>query len=268
MQQGVSLQNLTDSLTSSDSISGGNGNSLIQQYESFIVESKVKNFEISLKEKSNLDWVTFLMLASLIFVAISNFLYRKRFLSLLKAFIGRNYSNQLIREANIFKEQLGIVLFIIFIIAMPLFYAFSLINFFPIFESKLNYFLLIKITGIILLIWTYQILLVKTTALLFKTFKPSIEILTQIFIFNVISALVVIPFTILFHYSGLSIFLILGIAFWGFIQLYRMVRLLAVGLSYSIFSRFHLFLYLCTLEIIPLVVLSKILNILSVNVIN
>jgi hypothetical protein len=259
MQVDTTLNTTSTNSSLNDTIAIETKDSLTQIPNLFITESKKDNFDNFPKEKHSGDWIFFSLLTSLILIAIANFLYRKRFRDLFRAFWARNYSNQLMREGNIFKEQIGLTLFISFLISTPLFLSFSIIHFFPEPEIKLDFFLLLKIMAALLILWGYRILFVKLTSVLFKTYRASSEVLTQIFIFNLISGIALAPFSILYYYSGFSTFLILGMVLGAIIQIYRFIRLFIIGFSYSIFSSLHLFLYLCTLEILPIAVLLKIL---------
>lgn len=235
-------------------------NPIIQHPESFITETSTANFIVSIKEKTNGDWITLLLLFGFILLAISKFIFRKRFSDLFKAFWARNYSNQLMRDGNIFKEQFGLLLFLLYIISIPLFYSLSIIYLIPKQHLDFSLTLVIQAAAFPIILWVYRILFIKTTAFIFKTTKPSDEILTQLFIFNLLSGVIILPFITLFYYSEFPIFLIAGIIVWSFVQIYRFIRLFVIGISYSIFSGLHLFLYLCTLEIVPIVILVKIVS--------
>lgn len=260
MQVDSSLKIVTDSLKLADTPTFINSDSIIQNPESFITESTPNNFNIEIKDKNGDDWVSIFLLLGFVLLAISKFIFRKRFSDLFKAFWARNYSNQLMREGNIFKEQFGLAMFLLYLISIPLFYSISFIHFLANHEGQLSLTLVIHAATLSLILWTYRIIFIKTTSFIFKTQKSSSEILTQLFIFNLISAVAVLPFITLFYYSEFPIFLFIGIIIWSIIQIYRFIRLFVIGFSYSIFSSLHLFLYLCTLEIIPIVILIKIVN--------
>lgn len=228
--------------------------------ESYITETPPANFIFTTREKISSDWITLLFMLGFILIAISKFFFRKRFNDLLKALWARNYSNQLMREGNIFKEQFGLTMFIIYIISTPLFYSLSIIYLFPKHELKMSLALVLLSVMFPIILWAYRIIFIKTTSFIFKTPKQSAEILTQLFIFNVISAVVILPLITLFYYAELPIFIITAISIWGLMQIYRFIRLFVIGFSYSIFSGLHLFLYLCTLEIVPIVILLKIIS--------
>ena len=260
MQVDSSLIITNDSLVLADTTNFSEPIPVSSKPSSFITESTVPKLESNTLEKHTGDWITALLILGFVLLAALNFLFRKRFRDLFKAFWARNYSNQLIREGNIFKEQFGLGLFILYIISIPLFYAFSVTYLLPKYESTLSILLIIQLALLPLIVWIFKVLFVKTTALIFDTSRSSNEVLTQLFIFNMVSGVAVLPFSALFYYSELDIFLIMGLVIWSFIQIYRFVRLFVVGFSFAIFSGLHLFLYLCTLEIIPIVILLKILS--------
>ncbi len=260
MQVDSNLKSVTDNLILADTSTFVKSFPIIENQESFITESSPTNFSISIKDKNNEDWISILLLLGFVLLAISKFIFRKRFNDFFKAFWARNYSNQLMREGNIFKEQFGLLMFLLYLISVPLFYSISLIYLLPTYESKLSLVLVTQIVILFLILWSYRVLFIKITSFIFKTPKPSAEILTQLFIFNLISAVAVLPFITLFYYSEFTVFLIIGIIIWSLIQIYRFIRLFIIGFSYSIFSGLHLFLYLCTLEIVPIIILIKIVN--------
>lgn len=259
MQVDTSLKIINDSILFTDS-STTIGSSIIKNPESFITDLPKDDFLYSIKENNSHDWLTLLLLLGFVLLAISKFVFRKRFNDLFKAFWARNYSNQLMRDGNIFKEQFGLTMLLLYIVSIPIFYALSILFFFPNKGIELNLPLVIQIAALPILLWIYRFIFIKTTAFIFKTTKPSNEILTQLLIFNFLSGIVVLPFITLFYYSESSTFLIFGIVIWSIIQIYRFIRLFVLGFSYSIFSGLHLFLYLCTLEIVPIVILIKIVS--------
>ena len=102
-----------------------------------------------------------------------------------------------------------------------------------------------------------KIVFIQLTALLFQTQKSSFELLLNIIVFNLALGVIILPFITLFIYTQFLIFLQLSIAIYAIGIILRLFRELQVGLSGSIFSVLHLFLYLCTLEFVPTVIVSK-----------
>ncbi len=227
----------------------------------FLTEKPSQNFESKHLDKPSGDGITAIFIFASLIIAISNVVYRRRFRDLLRAFLARNYSNQLMRDGDIYKEQVGALLLILYLISVPLFFSLCILHYFPDYHFELKPVIILILLASFAAIWLYRIGFINFTSILFKTNKASKEVATHIFIFNLISGISVLPFSILYFYSESSTFLIFGLIIWGLIQIYRFIRLFAIGLSYAIFSGLHLFLYLCSLEIIPIVIMLKVLSI-------
>jgi hypothetical protein len=253
---------ITDTLSFDKELFAQNSSVISElQPKTFINQLSTNKLENHSIKHENTDWLSGIFIFTTILIAIANFIFRKRLLYLFKAFLARNYSNQLMREGNIFKDQISILLFVVYILSIPSFYLLTLINLFPSTKQVINiegYFIS---TTVVVGLWGFRVLFIKSMSVLFKTGKASYEILTQIFVFNLISGIVLLPNLIIFHYSEITFFLYLNIGIWSIIQIHRFIRLATVGFSYSIFSILHLFLYLCTLEIIPVILLIKLLQI-------
>ncbi len=252
-----SITNITDSIEASyDTIS-----LQANQIKSFLTEKNIGSFQNTELKKDNTDWLSGMMLLAMLLLAATNFLFRKRFRQIINAFLGRNYANQLMREGNLFKDQISIFLSLIYAISIPAFYLIGAITLFPEAPIQLNIQFFLYSLIIVLGLWFVKAIIIRFTAILFNTGKASYEILTHLLIYNLTSGFVLLPATILFHYSETIYILYINIGLWIIINILRFIRLISVGFSYSIFSTLHLFLYLCTLEIIPSVLLIKLLMI-------
>jgi hypothetical protein len=231
------------------------------QPKAFINQLSTSKFENHSIKHKNTDWLSGIFIFTAILIAIANFIFRKRLLYLFKAFLARNYSNQLMREGNIFKDQISLLLFVVYILSIPGFYLLAVLKLFPLTNYTINTEGYISSLVVVISLWGFKVLFTKSMSVLFNTGKASHEILTQIFIFNLISGIILLPCLVIFHYSEITFFLYFNIGIWVIIQIHRFIRLAIVGFSYSIFSILHLFLYLCTLEIIPVILLIKLLQI-------
>jgi Domain of unknown function (DUF4271) len=98
-----------------------------------------------------------------------------------------------------------------------------------------------------------------------KVFPIEKEVRTYNFIImtvGIILGLILMPINIFIAYSPpslSSVFVYLGIAVVAMAYLVRSLRSLPVAAPFLIDNRFHFLLYLCTVEIAPLVVISKII---------
>jgi len=206
------------------------------------------------------EWITYLILGGFILLAILNFLHRKKLLQFFNATFSKSQANLVIREGNPFRKQITLILTLVYLIAVPLlFYSFIV---FYLGSDNPNSNGIIFYLGLVLLflgLFLYKVLFIQVTANIFQTEKASYELLVNILIFNLIIGIMILPIIALFIYTQIDIFLYtaLGIYFIGLTL--RQFRQLMVGLSRSIFSVLHLFLYLCTLELIPVIIIGKLL---------
>lgn len=208
--------------------------------------------------KANNDWVFGILILCLILYSFIQVFYRKRLSMIFKAFFAKHFANQLARECNIFKERISIPLFFLYIIVFSMVIYQAIIYFFNLPENiNINFILFAEICGVVLICWFLKVAMIKISEKIFKTGKQSYEILLNIFIFNIISGIVLLPVIILILYSNYSVFIYTALILSGLIFLYRIFREIKIGISYKNFSLLHLFLYICTLEILPLIVIAK-----------
>jgi hypothetical protein len=208
----------------------------------------------------NIDWITIHLIICLILTAWVQIYYSKRLRQIIKAFGAMRYTNILSKEGNLFRERISIPLFIIYLVSLSLLIyqvtagqsGIEMSGF-----KGLKFFSIIIL--VILILW-----FIKNTAVRFvgKTFKNHIilsEYMHTNFIFNMVTGLILLPFIIVSVYLPSLIAVYTGIALWLAIFLYRFVRELFTGLTYTKFSLFPRILYLCTFEIIPFLVFTKLI---------
>ncbi|MBC35033.1 MAG: hypothetical protein CL663_03190 [Bacteroidetes bacterium] len=250
------VDSLSMELLSSDSVATQIDSTVIE-----IIPEPVQLYSANKISKGNEQWVGLILLLGFIILAFVNFNHSRRFSQMFKAVFTKNHLNQMIREGNFFKEQSAVLLLLNFGLSAGLSIYFATDLLFPMSGFTRNpeffgYFLIF-----IAALWILKLFIIKTNSIIFKTPKPAYEIALYIFISNLLSGVIILPLITIYYYSGISAFLF--IAFICYLALYiiRLVREYMIGSAYSIFSVLHLFLYLCCLEIIPLVIVIKIVSI-------
>jgi hypothetical protein len=104
---------------------------------------------------------------------------------------------------------------------------------------------------------------IMTLAIIFNSRESGERYLTNQITFSLISVLLMIPILLVLNFQAsewslIGSFIVLGLA-----QLIRIIRSLRVGLTEKAFGLLYLFLYLCALEIVPLLVLVKVFLLLT-----
>lgn len=95
-------------------------------------------------------------------------------------------------------------------------------------------------------------------------FKKEIKLYGfTIAIFNFVMGIVLIPIVTLIAFAPTSfheILLYFTCILFGFIYIFRTIRSIIIGNKYLINNKFHFFMYLCTIELAPLLILLKLIG--------
>ena len=113
------------------------------------------------------------------------------------------------------------------------------------------------ITGSIGLLWFLKLMAIKLTGLIFRTKQDTSELILTNLIFNGATGIVIFPFVVAGFYSGNLLLIKVAVVILVAGMVLRFFRSLLIGLSAQTFSVIYLFLYLCTLEILPILVLYR-----------
>lgn len=104
---------------------------------------------------------------------------------------------------------------------------------------------------------------IMSLAVIFNSRDSGERYLTNQITFSLISVLFLIPVLLLLHFQPNELSLIGSLVLLGFVQTVRIIRSMRVGLTEKSFGLIYLFLYLCALEIVPLLILIKSFLLLS-----
>lgn len=206
----------------------------------------------------NYDWLTALFMVCLVLIAWIRYYYSRRIRQLFRAVISRHNVNQLVRDGNLAEERLTPALALIYLSSLSV-VIWQAVH--PQISGWLNLsrqwmpFLVIVVA--ISLLWVLKLFVIRLTGYIFRTRQDISELILTNLIFSGLAGLVTLPVVIAGFYTGNMLLLkIAGITILLFILL-RFIRSLLVGLSAQTFSAVYLFLYLCTLEILPLLFLYR-----------
>jgi len=210
--------------------------------------------------RQSTDWITVLLLACLLIFAWIQTYYSKRLSQVFRAVAQSHAVNQLEREGNLFTERITLGLGFIYYVVCTIFI-------FQVFSAffKLPYKLdnLTFATLIFVSLFVYQMLkssLIYGLGIVFNTNESARSYQLNTLIFNHILGIVLFPITIMAFYWGSTFFLIAGSIIVSLLILYKLFRGILIGLANKNYNLFYLFLYLCTLEILPLLLLIKVIS--------
>lgn len=230
------------------------------QYEKSIFSRHALKVSRPIENKSNpavSDWGSYVILICLVFFAGIQYNNYKRVQQLFKAFAVARFFNQLARESTLFKERSTFLLFSMYVVVLSFFltrtYLFYTLN-----NNELNGFVLfIKVLLGLSLFYFFKIILFSLTGKLFKAAKESADYILNICVFGQVMGIVLLPFSIIMTYFPNGFILLLFFIIFGISYFYRTFRgmiFIYSGLNVPVY---YLFLYFCTLEILPLVIIAK-----------
>lgn len=204
-------------------------------------------------------WQTILLLLCLFLVGFIKAFNHSRFTQSVKALLSYSVAQEITREEKVFFHRANLLLTFIHITTSSLFiYHFShqLNSIFRL-EGPLFY---VIIFGSIASIYLIKYLFSKILFFVFNNLSVTSEYIFSITLFNNLLGGLLILLLAILYYTPIQphIFLnYLTLPTISIVLIMRVFRLIIIGKSYGI-SYFYIFLYICTLEILPLVVLFRI----------
>ncbi len=202
------------------------------------------------------DWTTLLILGIAFLVVLSNFIDHKRLQQLFSMHIDASYRlNFTPRIWHIF----NVFFFAAANLIVALFIYRVLLHFYPdtiAFASK-PYF---RIVVLLLVYWTFRYGMGKLIAYLFEIEKMNIQIafLKMSYFFS--SSLYLLLFLVfeIYFFDDQTKFIYVVLGFYAFLLLIRYFHFITLYKSQILFQFFYFILYLCALEIAPLLLAVKI----------
>ncbi|HPF64272.1 MAG TPA: DUF4271 domain-containing protein [Lentimicrobium sp.] len=210
------------------------------------------------------DWLTILLLACVAILAWIRFYYTRRLKQLFRAVYARHHVNQLVRDGNLSSERISFGLGLILVTGVStVILKLAGDNLSEMLGIKNSFFTFLVIAAALGLLWLLKLRVIKGVGSLFRTRQASDEYLLTNVLFNITAGFIAFPFIIAWHFSQLQLLLYVILAIFLIAAAMRMLRNISLGLSVQSFSVVYLFLYLCTLEILPFLFVYKYFTILD-----
>ena len=220
---------------------------------------KIKKEADTIAKGQNNDYVFWFMLFLLVYLALLITIYKNLIIKIYRAFTNDNILKLLHREqGNLISFPYLLLYFLFFISGGAfIFFAFHYFGYISLLQ-RLLYYSIIGVAGFFLV--KHIILIV--IQIIFPVQKEIKIYSFSIIIFNIILGLCLIPFNIIAAFANpdvitMGIYGGLGIIL--AIYLFHFLRGLFIASKYITFHKFHFFMYICTVEIAPVLILVKIL---------
>ena len=254
--------NYTDSLFTADSsfASDSLGKETMKPIVSVLAKNRFGAEEIIPESNKlvNFDWITIHILLILIVVAWVNTFYSKRIKQVFTSFFSVRNQTFMSRDGNLFKERISIALLIVFLFSYSLFFYLILTQLFHIQMLDLSGFKYFSFLFLIVLIsWILKNLILTFIGVTFKNDIILDDFMLTNFIFNIVSSVFLLPLLIVAIYLPSDLMVEMALYFVLIVFIYRMFRQLLTGWGAINFSWFNRILYLCTFEIIPILIVIK-----------
>ena len=192
-------------------------------------------------------WVFLSFLIILAYITVLKFNFSNQFILILKSSFSQKFSNQYLREETNSKHKL--YLLPVFILSFALFLSFQ--------NPYLSYFLK-------LIFWVGLFFITKYLSLIclgyiFEKNYLFEEIIFQSFLYEKVVGVALFPLTLVLFYGSLqtdfvfkfiTIFLLLTL-------FYKWLRMLYLSFFSSSLPKAHIIIYLCTFEILPIIIIIK-----------
>jgi hypothetical protein len=190
--------------------------------------------------------------------------YNRYLGQMLYALVNVNLANQIVRDENILLQRATVYLNVLFYLIGALFlYEISFRFNWPLSALGTGFNRFLFFVLLISAVYAGKFLLLKSCGWLFDMDRELSTYLFTIFIINNLLGIVIFPFTLLMAFNpginGTWVFTICLVAI-GLLYVLRLFRGLQIGLNTPGISLLYLFLYLCSLELAPLLVLFRIVG--------
>ncbi|NOU48631.1 MAG: DUF4271 domain-containing protein [Bacteroidales bacterium] len=209
-------------------------------------------------------WNGMLLLSILILVLLLKRLTARKYNQLLMCLSGNTRLNLMLREWNPMKSFMSFVVIFVYFTGLSL----LLQNAIGIMSSgqgstSAQMLLFIQIFGALSILFLFKLAIVRFLSFLFKTHEDSAKYLSNHLGFFAVTGLILLPILLVLIYNPSVYIVFFSVGIIIILLIIKIVRIFSSGLLHPPFSVFHLFLYLCALEIMPLVVIVKTILILS-----
>lgn len=221
---------------------------------------KVTGFEGNLRAEASLNWLPGILLLSLFIFSWIKILYQKYIVQIVAGTVNYQVSVRLLREKNVLFRNMAMGLNFIFTLNIGLFIYF-LIQSFNLNQIESNSFLSVALYSLgILAFYNIKTFICKLIGNVFLVKEQIAEYVHNIHLYNKNTGLFLFPVVIIYPYITSS--LIKPIVIYLGLIIIMGMTLLLVYRSFQIImkngvSLFYLILYLCAIEILPVLLLIK-----------
>lgn len=205
------------------------------------------------------DWILWVVMLSLGALAAARLMFPHRTRQFFGATLGGRHFSQMEREGNFFDESPAWLLFVNFLLMTALLIYQTLLQTGYLDKTgRLSPFLIfLIILTALLLYFPIKSLLTSFFAWVFGTGQANNAYTKNIFLFNNLAGIIILPFVVYNTYHPAESGLYFAWALLALINIAKILRGASIGLTQAGFSVYYLILYLCAIELAPLLIFAK-----------
>jgi hypothetical protein len=232
-------------------------------YEKSIFKShklQPTDFHVNKLQNTQPDWMLAILILCFVLLAWVRVFYPKRIQQIFRAPFSKRFINQLTRDGNLFRERIAVAMGTVYILTFSLLlYEFNEKVLGIAVRGVSGMVLFGLITAISIGFLAAKVALVQFLGAIFKTRETTSNYLLNLVIFALLSGPVLLIAMVLIVYLNSVVVLYLCLFIFILLLALRFMRGFFIGIALTKFSYLFLFVYLCSLEILPILVLIKIL---------
>ena len=222
-------------------------------------------FNVKEREIINHGWIHGIIFLCFLLFAFSQYGYFRRMQQIFKAYFANRLFNQLSRDGGLLSERVSIFLFISFFLSFSVFIYKTFEFYYDVPANGIFSFVLyLKVLVGVTLYYFLKMGLYKSCGFIFRSAKETSDYILNIYIFGQVTGVVLLPLIVMITYINNEFIIYIGLTVIALSYVYRLFRGVTITISNVKISMYYIFLYLCTLEILPLLILIKVFQIFIV----
>jgi len=223
------------------------------------LKKKVNPFQLGQPlQKGNAWLLGFIFIMLLVFAILKN-AFAKQLSTIVEAFFSNRILNNINKEDNLFSSWPFLLLFIQFGFILGMFF-FLVAQYYHLYQVQQGFKFFFSISIVIIVLYALKLILLRFLGFLFNIQKPIGEYISVLYLSYFNASLLFIPLVVAFALSPLKyglIYIVLAFLLLAVIFAFQLLRAGVTILSNNKFSKVHLILYFCALEICPILILIK-----------
>ncbi len=208
---------------------------------------------------TSFDWVFPFMVFSLMMMACVKYFFYHRMKQFASALFATRFFYQMERGDNIFKEWISFMLSFNFLVVFSLL-IWQTLDYLSVFEIiylpkpvQLIFTLFLATACYLFLKYCF----IGFLGWVFKTYYASEAYFKNVIVFNMLIGVLLMPFVFINFYIASDLLLYASWGIFALTNLFKIIRGVCLAYNIAQFSGYYLFLYICGVELAPLLIIAR-----------